>query len=127
MDKEFLYKEESYQIIGALFEVHKQLGCGFLEKIYQEALALEFSQRGIPFEREKKLDVLYKSHPLNLHYYVDFVCYDKIIVELKAVESLLDSHKSQIINYLKMGNYQLGILANFGETYMQPLRFVNIP
>lgn len=87
MDR-FLYKEESYAIIGAMFAVHKELGVGFLERVYQDALEYEFQERGIPYEREKEIRVMYKGKTLGEPYRADFICYNKIIVELKAVKEL---------------------------------------
>lgn len=121
-----LYTEETYKINGALYEVHNQLGCGFLEKVYQEALAEEFTLRGIPFEREKRFHVMYKGKQLEQEYVADFVCYDKIIVELKAVDELTGAHESQVINYLKVTGLKLGILVNFGEDYIEPRRLINL-
>lgn len=103
-------------------QVHKTLGCGFLEKVYQEALEIEFKSNGIPFEREKRVNVVYKGSVLDTYYLVDFVCYEKIVVELKACEEILSAHVAQVINYLKVGNYQLGILANFNEEFIRPKR-----
>ena len=120
-----IYKEESAKIVGALFEVHKQLGVGLLEKVYQEALAIELKHRGIPFEREKKFDVYYKHQKLDAQYIADFVCYDKIIIELKAVSELTNVHKAQVRNYLTITNYELGILCNFNELYLKPIRVLN--
>ena len=120
-----IYKDEAYRINGALYEVHKQLGVGLHEKVYQEALAIEFRLRDIPFEREKRFDVYYKDLKLNAQYIADFVCYDKIILELKAVSELTDVHKAQVRNYLTISNYQLGILCNFDELYMEPVRILN--
>lgn len=120
-----LFPEESYAIRGAIFEVHKQKGAGFLEKVYQECLELEFRKRNIPFEREKRIAIDYKGTPLKQEYIADFVCYGKIIVECKAVAELQNAHRSQVINYLKATNLQLGFLVNFNETFIQPERFVN--
>lgn len=125
MNDNVIYKEESYKITGALFEVHKELGCGFLEKVYQEALAMEFALRGIPYEREKRFTIKYKGMPTNQVYVADFVCYGDIIVELKAVDAITSAHRSQVINYLKATGIKLGILANFGEMYMTPIRLLN--
>lgn len=108
---EILYKGESYKIVGAMLNVHNELGCGFLEAVYQDALEIEFSMQGIPYEREKEYDILYKGHVIDKKYRVDFVCYDKIIVELKAIDMLLSVHYSQVLNYLKMSSLKLGILA----------------
>ena len=106
--------EESYAITGAAFQVYKTLGSGFLEAVYQEALEIEFQKRNIPFEKEKELKITYLGHKLKQTYRADFVCYDKIIVELKAVSKLDDSHRSQVYNYLKATGYKLGLLFNFG-------------
>ena len=109
-----VYKEESYKIIGAAFKVYNNLGHGFLETVYQEALEIEFGRQGIPFEREKELCVIYDGVQLKQTYKADFVCYGKIIVELKAVSELLDAHRSQVYNYLHATGYRLGLLFNFG-------------
>lgn len=120
-----VYKEESAKIIGAIFEVHKRLGVGLLEKVYQEALAIELCHRGIPFVRERRYDVYYREQMLDAQYIADFVCYDKIIVELKAVSELTDVHKAQVRNYLTITGYKLGLLVNFNELYMEPVRVLN--
>ncbi len=125
VESHILYKEESAKIVGAIFEVHKRLGVGLLEKVYQEALAIELRCRNIPFEREKRYDIYYRGQKLESFYIADFVCYDKIIVELKAVSELTDAHKAQVRNYLAITNYELGILCNFNELYMVPLRVLN--
>ena len=125
MDNYFLYKYESSQINGAAFEVHKRMGVGLLEKVYQESLALEFRMRNIPFEREKLFRLEYKGTQLETHYVADFVCYDKIIVELKSVSELQDLHKAQVRNYLALTGLELGLLYNFNELYMQPIRILN--
>jgi len=98
---ELVHKTEVYNIIGAAMEVHKILGCGFLEAVYQEALELEFQYRKIPYEREVQLDIYYKEQLLKKHYQADFICYDDIIVELKALSALTSEHESQLLNYLK--------------------------
>ncbi|MBQ0074828.1 MAG: GxxExxY protein [Prevotella sp.] len=112
---QIIYKNESYAINGAAFEVYKHLGHGFLEAVYQEALEQEFIKRNIPYEREKELTICYKEKPLKQTYRADFVCFGSIIVELKAVSHLEDSHRSQVFNYLKATGYKLGILYNFGH------------
>ena len=109
-----VYKEESYKIVGAAFKVYNNLGHGFLEAVYQEALEIEFQRQGIPFEREKELRILYDGVELKQTYKADFVCYGKIIVELKAVSELCDAHRSQVYNYLHATGYKLGLLLNFG-------------
>ncbi len=120
-----VYKDECYQIIGAAMEVHKELGSGLLEAVYQEALELEFKERGIPYEREKKLVVNYKGHQLEKYYIADFVCYGKIILELKAVEALLPVHTSQVLNYLNIADMKLGIIMNFSSNSLSYKRVVN--
>ena len=109
-----VYKDESYKIIGAAFKVYNTLGPGFLEAVYQEALEIEFQRQGIPYEREKELKISYDGIELKQTYKSDFVCFGKIIVELKAVSSLDEVHRSQVYNYLHATNYKLGLLLNFG-------------
>ncbi len=109
------YKEESYKIVGAAMHVYNQLGIGFLEPVYQEALEIELQRRGIPFEREKELTIMYDGMQLQQTYRADFVCYNNIIVELKAVSALDNIHRAQVHNYLKATGYKLGILINFGD------------
>ena len=111
-----IYKEESYKIVGAAFEVYNKLGHGFLEAVYQEALEIELQRQGIPYEREKELKIQYDDVELKQTYKADFVCYDKIIVELKAVSALEDAHRSQVYNYLHATGFKLGILLNFGKS-----------
>ena len=120
-----LFPDESYAIRGAVFEVHKQLGTGFLEKVYQESLEKEFILQNIPFVREKRIHLDYKGHALRQTYVADFICYDKIIVECKAISSLLNVHTSQVLNYLVAANLRLGFLINFSETIIRPVRIVN--
>lgn len=121
-----IYKEESYAIRGAIIEVSKELGCGYLERVYQDALEVELRLRNIPYEREKTIQITYKGKPLGEPYRADFVCYGKIIVELKAVEELTSKPRAQVLNYLNATNMKLGILANFGECFLTPERIVNI-
>lgn len=109
-----VYKEESYKIVGAAFKVYNELGSGFLETVYQEALEIEFQRQGIPYEREKELKIQYAGVELKQTYKADFVCFGKIIVELKAVSELIDAHRSQVYNYLHATGYKLGLLLNFG-------------
>lgn len=109
------YKQESYNIQGAAMQVYNVLGAGFLEAVYQEALELEFRKRDIPYEKEKELTINYKGEILHQKYRADFVCYGSIIVELKAVSGLDDTHRAQIFNYLKATGYKLGLLLNFGN------------
>lgn len=107
------------KIINACMEVHNELGNGFLEPVYQEALEEEFKIQGIPYVREKLLPVMYKGKQLKKEYYADFVCYDDIIVELKAVSVLSKPHKAQVLNYLNAANKEIGLLINFGETKLK--------
>jgi GxxExxY protein len=109
-----VYKEEAYKIMGAAFKVYNGLGQGFLEAVYQEALEIEFQKQGIPYEREKELKISYDGVKLKQTYKADFVCFGKIIVELKAVSALDDAHRSQVYNYLHATGYKLGLLLNFG-------------
>lgn len=121
---DFLYKDETFRIIGALMEVHRTLGCGFLESVYQEAVAMEFEMQNIPFEAEKILRIDYKGIELKKFYVADFVCFDKIIVELKALSSLTSDHEAQTLNYLKATGLKVGLLVNFGEKSLKYKRFV---
>lgn len=112
-------EELTGKIINACMEVHNELGNGFLEPVYQEALEEEFKIQGIPYVREKLLPVMYKGKQLKKEYYADFVCYDDIIVELKAVSVLSKPHKAQVLNYLNAANKEIGLLVNFGETKLK--------
>ena len=119
-----VYKEEVYDIVGAAMEVHRVLGNGFLEAVYHEALAVELTERGIPFEREKDILIYYKKVLLKKSYKADFVCYNKIILELKALSSLTGEHESQLLNYLKATGFKVGLLINFGQKSLIYKRFV---
>ena len=114
----------TYAIIGAAIEVHKQLGCGFLESVYQEALAIELGLRRIPFRREVKLPVSYKGQPLLTSFYADFICFDSLVVELKALANMSGTEEAQLINYLKATRYKVGLLLNFGARSLQHRRLV---
>ena len=109
-----IYEEEGFTIRGAVFEVSKTLGTGFAEEVYQEALEMELSERGIPFEAQKELLLSYKGRPLKKTYRPDLICYGKIVVELKSVRALAPEHEAQIINYLRATGFHLGLLVNFG-------------
>ena len=122
---EFIFKDETYKIRGCAMSVHGELGCGFLEKVYQDALELELSAKNIPFEREAELDIFYKGTKLQHHYFADFICYDNIILEVKAVSELTDIHRAQIYNYLKATGLSVGLLINFGERSVKIERIVN--
>ena len=112
---EIIYKDEVYAIQGACFEVYKTLGSGFLEAVYQEALAQEFRLQNIPFAEQCELKLQYKNIALHQTYKPDFICFDKIIVEIKAVSTLAPQHEAQLLNYLKITNMRLGLLVNFGH------------
>lgn len=122
--KDLLYKEECYQIIGACMAVHRELGCGFLETVYQEALSIEFDKQMIPYEKEKIWYITYNGVQLKQCYKTDFICYDKIVLELKATKALCPEHQAQIINYLKVTGLRMGLLINFGATSLQYERFL---
>ena len=112
---EIVFKEESYRIMGACFEVYKEKGCGFLESVYQECLELEMTDQGIPYAAQQKLLLSYKGRPLKQTYEPDFSCFDKIVVEIKAVSKLTDEHRAQVQNYLRATGHRLGLLVNFGH------------
>jgi GxxExxY protein len=124
MKDNILFKDESYNIIGAAMTVHNELGSGFLEAVYQEALEKEFITQCIPYKREIPLSIYYKGELLSNKYIADFICYDKIVIELKAVSSISSEHKAQIINYLKATNMELGIIINFGESSLKHDRLI---
>ena len=121
---ELIYKEKSYQIIGKCFEVHNNLGPGFLEVVYKDALEYEFRKAGISYEREKEYTVRYKSIILPHKFYADFVIFDKIILEIKAVSGIADEFVAQAINYLKVSDNKLALIVNFGELKLNSKRIV---
>ena len=112
---EIVYREESYAIMGACFEVYRQMGAGFLEPVYQECLSVELTLRDIPFREQPELPLSYKGRALEKTYKPDFICHEKIIVEIKAVRELADEHRAQVHNYLKATGYRLGLLVNFSH------------
>jgi GxxExxY protein len=112
---ELLYKDESYAIIGACFEVYEEKGNGFVEPVYQECLELELTAQKIPFTAQGSLRLTYKGTELKQRYIPDFLCYDTIILEIKAVKQLTDEHRAQVLNYLKATGLRLGLLVNFGH------------
>jgi GxxExxY protein len=115
MRKQLHFKEETHSILGACFEVYNELGCGFLEQVYQESLELELIDRNIPFEAQKTLHVSYKGRVLAKTYVADFVCFDRVIVEIKAVSQLLGEHRAQVLNYLHATSLDVALLVNFGH------------
>src|SRR5690242_3752325 len=112
---QYLFEKETYRIIGLLFEVHKNLGKGFSEIVYKDALELELKEANIPFEREKEYTINYKDHILKHKFYADFVIFDEIILEIKSCDSFTESHISQCINYLKVSSKQIALLVNFNK------------
>ena len=112
---EIIYKKESYAIIGASFEVYNEKGCGFLEPVYHECLAIEFEQQGIPAISKPSLTLSYRGRILMQTYEPDFICFGKIVLELKTVSGLADEHRAQVLNYLHATGFDLGLLANFGH------------
>jgi GxxExxY protein len=112
---DLIYKDECFKIIGACFEVYKEKGCGFLEPVYQECLEIELGLQDIPFQAQHNVALQYKGKTLNHTYTPDFVCFNEIILEIKAVTVLLNEHRAQLINYLNASGMELGLLVNFGH------------
>ena len=121
---QIIYKEKSYQIIGICMEVHRILGPGLLEIVYKDALEYEFRQKKIPYEREKKYEVIYKDIILPHYFYADFVVYEDIILELKAVSGIVDEFIKQTLNYVAIAKSPLGLIVNFGGGSLQYKRLV---
>lgn len=119
-----LYEEETGKILNACMNVFDELGNGFLEAVYQEALAIEFEEMHIPFEREAKINIFYRGKKLDKEYYADFICYDKIIVDLKAISKLVNANKAQVINYLHGTKLLVELLVNFGESSLKWERLI---
>lgn len=115
MQKEPIYREEVYAIIGATIEVHRQLKCHYLEAVYQEAMEIELAARGIPFVPQAEIQIHYKGRPLKKRYVADFLCYDKIIVEIKVMERLTSKEQAQVLHYVHATGMRLGVLINFGD------------
>ena len=116
--------EQTYRILGAAFEVHRYLRNGFLESVYHEALAIELAEHGVPFVREALLDVQYKGQSLQSQFRADFICFESVIVEIKATSRLMPQHEAQVINYLKTTGMERGLLINFGAAELQRRRLV---
>jgi len=117
--------KQTYAIIGAAMAVHTSLGCGFLEAVYQEAMAIELAHRQIPFAREVDISVSYRGHVLACNYRADFICYNSIIVELKSIQAITNVEKAQLINYLKAAKLQRGLVINFGSVSLEHKRLVD--
>jgi len=127
MDKANRGDERTYDVIGAAMEVHAQLGPGFLESVYQEAMAVELALRRIPFQREVQIPVFYKGAPLDMSYRADFICFGSLLVEVKALAGLVGIDEAQVINYLKATRNETGLLVNFGAASLEWKRLVNTP
>lgn len=110
-----LLEDETYAIRGACFEVYKEKGSGYLEEVYQECLEMELAMQGIPFQAQPALSMTYKGEPIKKKYFPDFIVFEKVIVEIKAVEELHDKHRAQILNYLRSTGLKVGLLVNFGH------------
>ena len=117
----------TYQIIGAAMEVHRTLHRGYLERIYCDALAIEFELRGIPFTRDATCQLVYKNRPLTGHHRLDFVCFDEVVVEIKAQSSIGPAEEAQVLNYLALTQKRIGLLLNFGERSLVQKRFILDP
>ncbi|MBR6979450.1 MAG: GxxExxY protein [Prevotella sp.] len=123
----YLYEEESKTLLGLAMQLHRELGCGFKEKVYQDAFEVLLKENDIPYEREKHISLTYHGVVLKHDFFYDFFCYDKIGVEIKAYVEIIGEFESQIINYLHVGNHQLGLILNFGTTSLQYKFFPNRP
>ena len=117
--------QKTYKIIGAAMEVHRELGCGFLEAVYQEALGREFAAQKIPFRTQPIIEIKYKGEPLEKKYQPDFICYDEVVVEIKAISGVSGNEEAQLINYLKASGLKVGLLLNFGAKSLEHKRFVH--
>ena len=124
VENEYPFKDECYDIIGCAMEVHSELGNGFLEAVYQEALGVVLKEKGIPFEREKLLEITFRGNVLNKKYIADFICFNEVIVELKAISELNNNHMSQVLNYLKVTNKKIALLINFGSQRLEYKRVI---
>ena len=122
---ELIFKDEVYGIVGAAMNVSNELGCGFLEAVYQEALEMEFKECDIPFEPQKRINISYKNKMLKKEYMADFVCYDSIIVEIKAIRKITEIEEAQLLNYLKATKLPLGLIVNFGSPKLEWRRYAN--
>lgn len=126
MDEKIIFKEESYEIIGICMNIHSTLGNGFLEAVYCEVLEKEFIKNNIPYKREVKLDLFFNGEKLDKKYKADFICFDNIILEIKAVSFIHENFTKQTLNYLKATDKKLGLLINFGEKSLKYKRIINL-
>lgn len=126
MDEKIVFKEESYKIIGICMNIHSTLGNGFLEAVYCEVLEKEFVKNNIPYQREVKLDLFFNGEKLDKKYKADFICFDNIILEIKAVSFIHENFTKQTLNYLKATDKKLGLLINFGEKSLKYKRIINL-
>ncbi|WP_347273025.1 GxxExxY protein [Candidatus Kuenenia sp.] len=124
-NNELLFKEEVFKIIGAGMVVSNSLGCGFLEAVYQEAMEIELAENGIPFEPQKRIQISYKDRILKKEYVADFLCFEKIIVEIKAIKKITEIEEAQLLNYLKATKLPLGLIVNFGGKKLEWKRYAN--
>ena len=124
-ERELILKDEVFQIVGAAMDVSNQLGCGFLEAVYQEAMEIELVERRILHVPQKRLEIFYKGRLLNKEYIADFLCHDRIVVEIKAIKAITGIEEAQILNYLKATKLPLGLVFNFGAPQLEWKRYVN--
>jgi len=122
-----LFEKETHQVIGACMQVHQKLGSGFLESVYQEALEKESQKQQIPFIRHQRLHIMFDGKPLDKFFVADFVCYNSIILKIKAASFIHPDNSKQVINYLKATNFQVGFLINFGQPSLKWKRYINTP
>ncbi len=123
--RELIFKDEVYQIVGAAMEVFNQLGCGFLEAVYQEALEIELDERRISHVPQKRIEIFYKGRMLHKEYIADFLCHERILVEIKAIKAITGIEEAQILNYLKATHLPLGLIVNFGASQLEWKRYAN--
>ena len=124
-ERELICKEETYRIVGSAMTVSNALGCGFLEAVYQEAMEIELKESRVPFEAQKRIQIHYKDRILQKEYEADFLCYDCIIVEIKAIEKITEIEEAQVLNYLNAAKLPLGLIVNFGAPKLEWKRYVN--
>ncbi|MBI4288569.1 MAG: GxxExxY protein [Chloroflexi bacterium] len=124
-ERELIYKEEAYRIVGSAITVSNTLGCGFLEAVYQEAMEIELRESRVPFEAQKRIQIQYKNRILQKEYVADFLCYDRIIVEIKAIKMITVLEEAQLLNYLNATKLPLGLIINFGAPKLEWKRYIN--